>query len=519
MSGMGTFEHPISLDDEDREACGEAVAVGVSDNSDENTAALPTACLPRKRTKTTPCRSSPPVKLFMTKQMEATENLDPIIHENTTSLHRLIVRSDQAIQWIVIATFLVDFDLLLAELPELVSVNLVILIYGDAQCNDPSRLQRACTSADGTSHLHLHCLKPSDPPNSRNNPLSRKIPYGVHHSKFFLVGYSDGILRVVIHTANLLYSDLHQKADAAYMQDFPKKDTKSSSTEFEDDLVRYIDSYRYQQRYDWESGERLTLSEQLRRYDYSTARAVLIPSTPGYHKGDDIHRVGHMKLCKTVRSSSTCRPGALVCQFSSMGSLQEGWLWDEFGASAVASKCEFAPIKLVFPTAEEVRKSVEGYRGGGSLPSNTRNVQKPFLGKLYHKWSSETDTQNPFALARNLPHIKTFYRYDESGDAMQWFVLSSHNISSAAWGQLQKSGSQFFVRHWELGVFLSPKTLGCKRLVPYTFAVSDNPSPGEMTVPLPYKFHPDEYCDGDEPWAWDKSYTLCDSYGYHGLHR
>ena len=225
--------------------------------------------------------------------------------------------------------------------------------------------------------------------------------------------------------------------------------------------------------------------------------------------------LGHMKLRHSVREN--CRrekgsSGAVVCQFSSMGSLNEKWLQHEFGASGAPHNTQPA-IRLVFPTAKEVCESVEGYAGGSSLPSNTKNVQKHFLRSLYRKWSAN-DTHNPFSSPYNLPHIKTFFRYGEANESMEWFVLSSHNISSAAWGQLQKNGQQFFVRHWELGVFLSPHTLGCNRLVPLLDAASD---PDDIAIPLPYKFKPDAYEASDEPWAWDKTYQRPDAFGRHGL--
>lgn len=357
-----------------------------------------------------------------------------------------------------------------------------------------------------------------DPTFHRSHAMPLQIPYGVHHSKFFLVGYADDTLRVIIHTANLVYGDLHLKADAAFIQDFPMKEPGALTSTFEQDLVTYLQSYRYDVRHLWSTtsaAAAVTMDQLMARYDFSSAKAVLIPSVPGYHRGEEIHKFGHMKLRKTVREKSRVQfdDAAVVCQFSSMGSLNENWLHREFGASATGTEAN-VPIRLVFPTAEEVRNSVEGYSGGASLPSDSKNVEKPFLRSLYRRWTTQQDNQNPFALNRNLPHIKTFFRYDSTGHGMQWFVLSSHNISSAAWGQLQKKGQQFFVRHWELGVFLSPKTLSCDNLRPLT---CNDDGRGNMTVPLPYKFYPEVYSDGEIPWAWDKKYPRSDSFGRFGL--
>ena len=45
--------------------------------------------------------------------------------------------------------------------------------------------------------------------------------WGVHHSKAFLVHF-DGGLRVIVHTANLIYQDCNCKTQGLWYQDFPK---------------------------------------------------------------------------------------------------------------------------------------------------------------------------------------------------------------------------------------------------------------------------------------------------------
>lgn len=46
-----------------------------------------------------------------------------------------------------------------------------------------------------------------------------------------------------------------------------------------------------------------------------------------------------------------------------------------------------------------------------------------------------------------MPHIKSFGRYqvDDQGVRLPWLVLTSHNLSKAAWGALQKNGEH--LRH------------------------------------------------------------------------
>jgi tyrosyl-DNA phosphodiesterase-1 len=439
---------------------------------------------------------------------------------------------------------------------------------------------------DGSCSVDFVCRNPSETPKSAANPLSQKIPFGVHHSKIFFVGYSTGALRVIIHTANLRYSDIHQKAQAAYVQDFPRKTATSPSTcQFEKDLISYMTTYHYNKKYKWDdtysndndndndndtASGAITIVEQLKKYDFSGALAILVPSTPGYHKLSDEQPLGHLKLRKAIsevvapatnhRSNGQDTTGPVVCQFSSIGSLTKKYL-HKIEASLDATKANTATnpqidehkslnLQLVYPTSDEICNSLEGYRGGGSVPGSHKNVSKDFLQPLFCKWSapqsflasltaSHTSTSNgtgnstgnsasngnnPLWKGNNVPHIKTYFQLtSKSGQddpSMLWFCLGSHNLSKAAFGDDVQSkvygGTRFFVRHWELGVFLAPSMLNAQRLVPCSPGGPTNPGPEDVTIPLPYRPRPIPYVASDKPWAVDQRYVRLDIFGRRG---
>ena len=56
-----------------------------------------------------------------------------------------------------------------------------------------------------------------------------------------------------------------------------------------------------------------------------------------------------------------------------------------------------------------------------------------------------------------MPHIKTYSRLSKSLSTAQYFIITSSNLSKAAWGQLQKQGTQLFIRSYEAGVLFLPK--------------------------------------------------------------
>ena len=463
----------------------------------------------------------------------------------------------RAIDFLVMGNYLVNFALLLDEMPELISLSRLVIFYGIAE-TPPGQLKALMGDA-----LDLVPLDPSACPGSPTNPTQHKIPYGVHHSKFFLVGYSSSThstqqqsspptMRVVIHTANMCFADDHLKAQAAYRQDFPKKTPPASDKDtttneppssFEATLVDYMDSYKFQEPREFVPGQGKTfLRHVLRQYDYSSACVELIPSTPGYHKLVAPERQGHLKvrqcIARHIPTSLNATGSKLICQFSSMGSLTEKYLQDELQSSLTAGnlpphiKTSLDRLQLVYPTVAEIRQSIEGYRGGGSVPGTVAYTRKPFLKPLYHRWTmtpsyyiherkNKTNKNhqhypNPLAKPRNVPHIKTWCQTGgaEDPDALAYWIITSHNLSKAAWGTIQNSTKygerRLFVRHWELGVFVAPSLLLCNRLVPFG---CPHAQPGDLTVPLPYDLHPQPYQADDEPWAWDELQPIPDRFG------
>jgi hypothetical protein len=137
-----------------------------------------------------------------------------------------------------------------------------------------------------------------------------------------------------------------------------------------------------------------------------------------------MHLFGHMKLRKLL--SQKFLPEQLkklkvkICQFSSIGSMggnPKTWLGNQFldslsGGKEFSTDSKFSglfksggpndmkkvsifllvstSLKLIFPTAEDVRTSLEGYMGGGSLMNYEETSDKqPFMISYLHQWRSD----------------------------------------------------------------------------------------------------------------------------------
>jgi tyrosyl-DNA phosphodiesterase-1 len=265
--------------------------------------------------------------------------------------------------------------------------------------------------------------------------------------------------RVCIFTANMREQDWFFMNQSIWGHDFPRQQhqqpafARPPQAAFASDLFDYLRHY---------PSSLHPLIHTLREFDFSAARVVLLPSVPGYHRGADMHRFGHMRVRAVLQAQqlpTRFQDATLVCQYSSLGSLTEKWLFDEFGTSMTAchgsddaggskSRQRRPNIHCIWPTVEDVRSSVLGYASGGSMPCPDKNM-KDFLRPLLHRWRG-VDARHAA-----MPHLKSYARVLPSGE-IAWAIMTSSNLSKAAWGELQKDGSQLQIRSYELGVLFLP---------------------------------------------------------------
>ncbi|XP_016469226.1 tyrosyl-DNA phosphodiesterase 1 isoform X2 [Nicotiana tabacum] len=423
----------------------------------------------------------------------------------------------------ILSNYMVDMDWLLSACPALKRIPNVLIIHGEG---------------DGV----MEHMKRSKPANWVLHKPSLPIAYGTHHSKAMILVYPTGV-RVIVHTANLIYVDWNNKSQGLWMQDFPWKDQNNLGKDggFENDLVDYLSALK------WPEftanipafGSCKINSLFFKRFDYSSAAVRLIASVPGYHSGPSLKKWGHMKLRTILQEctfSKEFQKSPLIYQFSSLGSLDEKWMAELASSMSAGVSEDKKPLGIgepliVWPNVEDVRCSLEGYAAGNAVPSPLKNVEKQFLKKYWARWKASHTGR-----CRAMPHIKTFLRYN--GQSLAWLLLTSSNLSKAAWGSLQKNNSQLMIRSYELGVlFLSSSVKrGCGfsctdngypsedetsmhegkriKLVTLAWKGKENDDSAEVIkLPVPYELPPKPYYPEDIPWSWDRRYTKKDVYG------
>lgn len=343
-----------------------------------------------------------------------------------------------------------------------------------------------------------------------------EIVYGTHHTKMMLLLYKDG-LRVIVHTANMVPSDWAQKTQAVWVGPLcprlaPGSKDGDSETGFRADLLSYLSAYGDMHINEW--------CHYIRTHDFSAVKVFLVGSVPGRHTGPRKSCFGHLRLRNLLSQHGPSKDlvsnhWPLVAQFSSIGSLgasAESWLLGEFLSSLSTTKgsvvtARSVPLKLVFPSVDDVRCSLEGYPAGASIPYSIVTADKQrWLDSYFHRWKSDRLGRSAAS-----PHIKTYTRLSPSSKQIAWLLVTSANLSKAAWGALEKNGSQLMIRSYELGILLFPANFGQAT----TFVVSDGSSGNDaLFLPLPYDVPLVPYKKDDEPWTWDSQHReLPDRFG------
>ncbi|XP_017656295.1 tyrosyl-DNA phosphodiesterase 1 isoform X2 [Nannospalax galili] len=337
-----------------------------------------------------------------------------------------------------------DVDWLVKQYPPEFRKKPILLVHGDKR--------------EAKAHLHAQA-KPYA--NISLCQAKLDIAFGTHHTKMMLLLYEEG-LRVVIHTSNLIREDWHQKTQGIWLSPlFPRIDQENyksgeSKTHFKADLISYLMAYNAPSLQEW--------IDTIQEHDLSETNVYLIGSTPGRFQGSHKDNWGHFRLRKLLKEQASSVPKAecwpVVGQFSSIGSLgpdDSKWLCTEFKESLLGEDGRTpgksaAPLHLIYPSVENVRTSLEGYPAGGSLPYGIQTAEKQnWLHSYFHKWSAETSGRS-----NAMPHIKTYMRPSPDFSKLAWFLVTSANLSKAAWGALEKNGTQLMVRSYELGVLFLP---------------------------------------------------------------
>lgn len=371
----------------------------------------------------------------------------------------------------------------------------------------------------------------------------------------------DDLCQIVIHTANMIHSDWETMSDAVWRSPLlpllpptisnPPSGTPinqasltlkegsttspyGSGTRFKWDFLNYLRAYNKQRQIT------KPLIEQLLNYDFSAIIGALVAHVPGRHSlnpdtGTHFGWPALRAVLKTI--PATPSPTAeVICQVSSIATLgpTPAWLLDKtlgpiLTSSSNKSALPKANIGVVFPTAEEIRKSIGGYDSGGSIHTRLQSAQQQkqleYMRPIYYHWAGDRpDTPENLASVRlagrkrAAPHIKTYVRYTDpikpDETRIDWALVTSANLSKQAWGDPVNKSGEVRVSSYELGVLVAPHMYSEDAVMVPCFK-TDKPEKalevhGEEKTTIGYRMPYDlplvKYGSNEEPWCYYKTH-------------
>ncbi|XP_076676604.1 tyrosyl-DNA phosphodiesterase glaikit isoform X2 [Andrena cerasifolii] len=331
-------------------------------------------------------------------------------------------------------------------------------------------------------------------------PVEMPSKFGCHHSKIMVLKYKDDGIRVVVSTANLYSDDWDNRTQglwiSPHLPPLPESANTSdgeSPTGFKKDLERYLSRYRHPVLTEWICA--------VRKADFSSVNVFLLASVPGSHKGSEYDFWGHRKLGYVLSKHATLPPDApewpIVAQSSSIGSLgpnYDSWLLKEIVPSMsreTAKGLKSHPnFQFIYPSIKNYKESFDCRDGSCCLPySRQTHSKQEWLESYLYQWKA-TRT----ARSQAMPHIKSYTRFSPDLKRIPWFVLTSANLSKAAWGIARNS---HYIMSYEAGVIFIPQFITGST----TFPVQEGVEEGVQVFPITYDRPLTRYEPGDKPFV------------------
>jgi tyrosyl-DNA phosphodiesterase-1 len=373
--------------------------------------------------------------------------------------------------------------------------------------------------------------------------------FGTHHSKMLLLLRHDDTAQVIIHTANMIARDWTNMTQAVWRSPLlplipgSRSDhgdshaTVGSGSRFKADLLNYLGVYESRRRPVCQP-----VIEALSKYDFSAVKGALIASVPGRHNIlDDSPTRWGWKAVKEALRSVPVQDGAseIVVQISSIATLgpTTKWLRETFFSALSSRKGAIGQnpkptFKVVFPTPDEIRRSLDGYAAGASIHTKIQSSQQAkqlqYLRPSFCHWANDAPNGPDLpegtvvqdgGRQRAAPHIKTYIRYGEK--SIDWALVTSANLSKQAWGEAANSSGEMRISSYEIGVLVWPALYDEKAVMVPTFR-TDEPSADAVDVEagqsvvgvrIPYSLPLQPYGRTETPWVATTSYSEPDWMG------
>ncbi|KZC04352.1 putative tyrosyl-DNA phosphodiesterase, partial [Dufourea novaeangliae] len=330
-------------------------------------------------------------------------------------------------------------------------------------------------------------------------PIEMPTKFGCHHTKTMILKYKDDGIRVVVSTANLYSDDWENRTQglwiSPHLPPLPESANSrdgESPTGFKKDLERYLHKYRQPALTEWIS--------TVRRADFTSVNVFFVASVPGTHKDLEYDSWGYRKLAAVLSKHATLPPDApqwpIVAQSSSIGSLGQSydcWLLKEIvpamSRESGSGLKSFPTFQFIYPSIKNYKNSFDCQVASCCLPYSLQtHTKQVWIESHLHQWKASHTVRD-----KAMPHIKSYTRFSPDLKKIPWFVLTSANLSKAAWGMTKKS---HYIMNYEAGIVFVPKFVTGST----TFPVQEE-EVGVPVFPIPYDRPLTKYESGDKPFV------------------
>ncbi|OTA59236.1 tyrosyl-DNA phosphodiesterase [Hypoxylon sp. EC38] len=368
--------------------------------------------------------------------------------------------------------------------------------------------------------------------------------FGTHHSKMLVLFRHDDTAQVIIHTANMISKDWTNMTNGVWQTPhLPRLANRPNTAEsdmgigsgprFKADLLNYLRGYNTKRQIC------RSMVEELKKYDFSTVRGALIASVPGKYDVNEDNPSKTLWGWAAIKHALRYVPvqagkSEVVVQISSIATLgaTDSWLKNTlFNALSSPTRANALKpnFKVIFPTPDEIRRSLDGYASGGSIhmkiQSSTQMKQLQYMRPIFCHWANDCEKgiidegeNQDGGRKRAAPHIKTYVRYNEN-KTIDWALLTSANISKQAWGEATNGTGQIRIASWEIGVLVWPGLFDDKAKMVGTF-MKDIPAKEDLEgdeplvgLRIPYNLPLQRYGESEVPWVATARYTIPDWMG------
>lgn len=234
--------------------------------------------------------------------------------------------------------------------------------------------------------------------------------FGTHHCKMLILIRRDDTAQIIIHTANMIARDWTNMTQAVWKSPLlpllipeikghnEQSPTAGSGEKFKVDLLNYLKAYNRRRPVC------MPLVDRLGKYNFSTIKAALVASVPGRHSVRDETeetKWGWAALSEVLKNVPVSEgKSELVVQISSIATLgpTDTWLRRTLFETLKRSKTkagEEPKFKIVFPTPDEIRRSLDGYVSGASIHTKIQSAQQAkqllYLRPMFCHWANDAD--------------------------------------------------------------------------------------------------------------------------------